>query len=224
MKALKTLETIVAVAGRIDLGVGLTVAAIALAMIATSPLHAAEESWYVGLGLGVGIYSEDESTAACDLLHLSCETDGADFAFKIMGGYQFTRNIAVEIGYSDWGGVSVNEDGLEVLAFNSSGFSVSAIPELPLGKHFSIFAEIGMSYMTAEVQGVEGGPFDSFVGGASEDVWAPFYGLGVAWNLKRWTFRLQWERIDPDTEFDFNDTKVGAPNLDVIGLTAIIRF
>ena len=72
---------------------------------------------------------------------------------------------------------------------------------------------------------VDGGPLDVLFGaGTSDDVLAPVYGAGVAGNLKRWTFRLQWERIDPDTDFDFGLIKIASPTLDVLGLSVIFRF
>lgn len=227
MRILKKGASTVPVVDRIGRAATLAIAALSLTLFATSPLHAEGERWYAGLGLGLAAYSEDESNRVCDEFGLTCEQDEDDVAFKIMGGHQFNPYIAVEFGFNEWGEVGASVEGLsaDILAFTASGVYVAAIPELPLGKHFSIFAELGVSLMNTEVDVVEGGPLDDLVGGgASEDVWAPIYGLGVAGHLKRWTLRLQWERIDPDTEFDFGPIKIDAPVLDALGLSVIFRF
>jgi hypothetical protein len=150
-----------------------------------------------------------------------------DFAFKLMGGYQFNPYISLEFGFNDWGEAGVNLEDLsaDVMAYNASGIYAAAIPEFPLGEHFSIFAELGMALIDTEVVVVEGSPLSVFLGaGSSKDVWAPIYGFGVAGHLKHWTFRLQWERIDPDTEHDLDGVRVSAPEMDVYGLSVIYRF
>jgi len=214
-------------AGRIGRAAALVMVVVGCLALAASPLHAEGERWYVGLGLGLAAYSEDESNAICDAFDLTCEQDEDDVSFKIMGGYQFNRYVALELGYADWGQVKAKEGALsgDVLAFAGSGFYLAAIPELPLGKHFSIFGEVGVSLMNTEVDVVQGGPLAVLLGGgASEDVWTGIYGAGVAGHLKRWTFRLQWERIDPDTEFDLGPIEIDSPVLDVVGLSVIFRF
>ena len=227
MRIWRKMAPCVAVVGRVDRAAELAVAALLLALLITGPANAEGERWYAGLGLGLAAYSEDESNRVCDEFDLNCQQDEDDVAFKIMGGYQFNPYIPVEFGFNDWGAVGVEDPGLQVdvLAFEASGVYLAAMPELPLGKHFSIFGELGVSLINTEVEVVQGGPLDVLLGGgASEDVWAPVYGLGVAGHLKRWTFRLQWERIDPDTDFDFGPIQIAAPVLDTFGLSVIFRF
>jgi hypothetical protein len=36
--------------------------------------------------------------------------------------------------------------------------------------------------------------------------------------------RLLRQRLDPDTAFDFGPTRIAAPVLDVVGLSAILQF
>lgn len=227
MRIRKKMAPSVAVVGCIDRAAGLAIAALLLALFATSPLYAEGEHWYVGGGLGLAAYSEDESNAVCSEFSLSCEQDEDSVSFKLFGGYRFNPFISVEGGFSDWGDVNVTTRVLsaEVLGFTGSGVYVAAIPELPLGKHFSIFGELGATLVDMEVRVLDAGPLGALIGGTeSENVWAPVYGAGVAGNLKHWTFRLQWERIDPDTDFDFGLIKIASPTLDVLGISVIYRF
>jgi len=230
MRILPKCVAIVAIGGRIDRVSTLTITAILWGLTATSPLYAQEnraDTWYVGLGLGTSSYAKDESTSACELFALTCELDEEDFAFKLMGGYQFNPYISLEFGFADWGEVDVKQaaTSADVVAFNASGIYAAVMPELPLGEHFSIFAELGMAFINTEVIVDEFGPLNALLGtGGSDDVWAPIWGLGVAGHLTHWTFRLQWERIDPDTDFDLNGVSVSAPEMDSYGLSVIYRF
>jgi opacity protein-like surface antigen len=230
MKILSKCMPSPAIGGRIDRVATLTIALILWGLTATSSLYAQEnraDTWYVGLGLGTSFYSKDESTRACETFALTCELDEEDFSIKLMGGYQFNPYISLEFGFSDWGEVDVKQaaTSADVVAFNANGIYAAAMPELPLGEHFSIFAELGMAFINTEVVVEEFGPLNAFLGtGGSDDVWAPIWGLGVAGHLTHWTFRLQWERIDPDSDFDLNGVPVSAPEMDVYGLSVIFRF
>jgi len=230
MKILSTYMGSPSIGGRVDRAAILAIALILWALTASRPLYAQEnraDTWYAGLGLGVSFYDEDEGTRACELFALTCELDEEDFAIKLMGGYQFNPYISFEFGFSDWGKADVKHaaTGVDVAAFNAGGIYAAAMPELPLGEHFSIFAELGMAFIDTEVVVDEFGPLNAFLGtGGSKDVWAPIWGLGIAGHLTHWTFKLDWERIDPDTDFDLNGVTVSAPEIDVYGLSVIYRF
>jgi len=203
----------------------LKILAVSLGLMAMNTAYAVDDGWYLGLGLGLSAHSKNETTIACDLLDIDCVADEVDIAAKLMGGYKFNRNFALEFGLSDWGEASVDEAQATLMAFNARGVYLSAIPEVPLGDHFSIFAELGLTMMNTEVKIAKDGYLHDLLGsGSSKDVWAPVYGLGLAANIKQWTIRLQWERIDPSTDHNLNEIKISAPKLDVYGLSLIYRF
>lgn len=212
-------------AGRLAALHTLKILAVSLGLMAMNTAYAVDDGWYLGLGLGLGAHSKNETTIACDLRDIECVADEVDIAAKLMGGYQFNRNFALEFGFADWGEATVDEAQDSLMAFNASGVYLSVIPELPLGEYFSIFAELGVTMMNTEVKFAKDGYLHDLLGsGSSKDVWAPVYGLGVAANIKHWTIRLQWERIDPSTDHKFDDIKIAAPKLDVYGLSLIYRF
>ena len=93
MRIRKKMAPSVAVAGRIDRAAGLAIAALLLALFATSPLYAEGEHWYVGGGLGLAAYSEDESNRVCNEFGVSCEQDADSVSFKLFGGYRFNPFI-----------------------------------------------------------------------------------------------------------------------------------
>ena len=101
-------------------------------VLLTFPLVAtsAETShWTAGVGIGqsdidfVGI--DDEATS-----------------WKVFGGYQFARNVAVEISYIDTGTFSENISGVSArLGADAIGASVLGI--IPLSESFAIYARAG---------------------------------------------------------------------------------
>jgi len=48
--------------------------------------------------------------------------------------------------------------------------------------------------------------------------------LGLAWNLRKWSFRLQWERLDVDSVLDLDGVSLASPTLDQVALSVIFRF
>lgn len=110
---------------------------------------------YVGLGAGQANSQVDEARIANSLLapgvtttSLSDDTRGR--AFKVFGGYQFNRNIALQAGYFNLGkfGFSANTapPGTLDSAFKVQGFSLDLVGTLPLTDRLSALAGIGAQY------------------------------------------------------------------------------
>jgi OOP family OmpA-OmpF porin len=108
-----------------------------------------------------------------------------DTGFKILGGYQFHRNIAAEIGY----GLLFDKGGGEVTAFD-----VVAVGMFPLTPYLSAIGKIGLAMWEAEV--------DTPVGRFSDDGTDITWALGLQYDVTRnLALRLQWQRyeVDPDS-------------------------
>ena len=56
----------------------------------------AQQPFYVGGGIGQSYVEEDNVASGEDF-------DEEDFAFKVLGGYRFHENFAVEANYLDFG-------------------------------------------------------------------------------------------------------------------------
>src|ERR671930_126021 len=80
---------------------GLASATLALPAAAQMSMSSA----YVGGSLGQSKFKGD-----CGGGGFSCDTK--DTSFRIFGGYQFTRNIAAELGYTDLGKLTVSGFGV----------------------------------------------------------------------------------------------------------------
>jgi OOP family OmpA-OmpF porin len=137
----------------------LTVSAGAIAQQTFAP------GFYIGAEVGQADFGSDEDTA-----------------FKLIGGYQFHRNIAAEIGY----GMLADKGGTEV-----TSLEVVAVGMFPVMDRLSVIGKLGF----ANVE-FESGPI-------SEDSTELTYGVGVQYDFTRnLGARAQWQRYDTDNEVD----------------------
>jgi OOP family OmpA-OmpF porin len=106
-----------------------------------------------------------------------------DIGFKILGGYQFHRNIAVEAGY----GMMFDKSDVEVTALE-----VVAVGLFPIANQFSLLGKLGLA--NVEV--------DSRFG--SEDKTELTWGVGVQFDVSRnLGVRALWQRYETDDELDW---------------------
>jgi OmpA-OmpF porin, OOP family len=110
----------------------------------------------------------------------NCRGDCGDTGIKLLGGYQVTPIVGVEIAYTDLGrfGNSVR----------ASALGISALGKLPLQNNFSLFGRLGVN--NARLKG----------GGVSDSSLELGYGLGASYAYSPIVdFRVEWERIAFDS-------------------------
>ena len=71
------------------------------------PVAAQDSGFYAGLSLG-----QSSMTDACTGLPAGVSCDDKDSAWKIFGGYQFSRNFALELGYANLGEAKASGGGV----------------------------------------------------------------------------------------------------------------
>lgn len=81
--------------------------------------------------------------------------EDTDIGYRHFGGYRFTRNWGVEVGYSDLGrGLEGIEPGFlanQKFGTQASAWTLSGTGVLPLGNSFSVQGRLGLSVATANV-------------------------------------------------------------------------
>jgi len=103
-----------------------------------------------------------------------------DIGFKILGGYQFHRNIAAELGY----GLMYDKSGVEVKALEAV-----AVGMFPIANQFSIIGKLGLA-------NIDVNPGDD----KTELTW----GLGVQYDFScNLGVRALWQRYETDDAVDF---------------------
>lgn len=136
----------------------LTLSAGALAQQTTAP------GFYIGAEVGQADFGSEDDTA-----------------FKIIGGYQFHRNIAAEAGY----GMLFDKGGAEVTALE-----VVAVGMFPVMDKLSVIGKLGFAQVDIE-------------SAADSDDIELTYGIGLQYDfLRNLGARVQWQRYDSDPEAD----------------------
>ena len=139
------------------------------------------------LAVSAGAYAQQPATTG---FYIGAEVgntdlDGADddIGFKLLGGYQFHRNIAAELGY----GMLYDKGGAEVTAIE-----LVAVGMFPIANQLSIIGKLGFANVDVEVAG------------ASDDKTELTWGLGVQYDFSRnLGVRALFQRYETDNSADF---------------------
>jgi OmpA-OmpF porin, OOP family len=106
-----------------------------------------------------------------------------DIGFKIFGGYQFTRNIAAELGY----GMLFDKNDVEVTALE-----LVAVGMFPIANQFSLIGKLGLANVEADTPG------------GSEDKTEITWGIGVQFDVSRnLGVRALWQRYETEESVDW---------------------
>ena len=106
-----------------------------------------------------------------------------DVGLKILGGYQFHRNIAAELGY----GLLYDKGGVKVTAIEAV-----AVGMFPIANQFSVIGKLGFADVEAKS------------GGAKNNETELTWGLGVQYDINRnLGIRALWQRYETDEATDF---------------------
>ena len=183
------------------------IASVTAALFAL-PAAAQEPGFYAGISVGQSKFNNQ-----CDGTPSGVTCDENTTTYKLFGGYQFNRNIAVEAGYTDRLGK------LEISGFGqradvtARAFEVLAVPALPLNESFSVYGKIGLYAASSDVSSSTGvSTSESNTGGT--------IGLGAAWHFnKNLAARVDWQRygkVGGDT--------VGEADIDTFNIGLLYRF
>jgi OOP family OmpA-OmpF porin len=139
--------------------------AAAMAFSAGALAQAPATPFYIGADIGkTEIGSED------------------DTAFRILGGYQFNPNFAVEAAWTSL----LDKGGVEATALE-----LVAVGMFPVAQQLSVYGKLGIARVDVEA------------GGFSDDRTELTYGLGLQYALSpKIGLRAQWQRYDTDDEAD----------------------
>ena len=155
----------------------------------------AQDGFYAGASIGQATIDGCGGITKCD---------DEDTSWKIFGGWEFNRNIAIEAAWVDFGEISGSIDGSKVSA-EGDGWLLAGKGTLPLNEQFGVFAKFGMIMWD-----VEGGGAAS---GLDDDGTDLIYGLGAQYMFTdRFGVVGEWEWYDIDND------------VDVFSIGALIKF
>ncbi|HEX7221434.1 MAG TPA: outer membrane beta-barrel protein [Burkholderiales bacterium] len=188
---------------------GFAVLGVASAMLVAGPALAQDQGWYAGLTLG-----QSKQKDACDGVSgagISC--DDKDTAWRILGGYQFNKNLAAELGYTDAGEVSAS--GTFSASIEAKIWELVAVGSWPFTPNFSAYGKLGM--YRADTDFSTNNPAFANESESNTDL---TYGIGVRWDFtKNLGARAEYQIYK-----DVGGGNIGEGDVDVISVGVIWKF
>jgi OOP family OmpA-OmpF porin len=184
--------------------------AVAISMVSATAM-AQDKGWYAGGGFG-----QSKIKGFCDgFTGAGVSCDDTDVAVKAMGGYQFTRNFALEFGATGAGSVEARGPGGRLTA--DTGIAEgTAVGILPLGNRFSVFGKVGLytSVVDWELR-------TTTLNDEQRTTNTDFtYGIGVGFAITpKLVLRAEWQRYQ-----DVDGGDIGKSDADIMTLGLVYRF
>ena len=184
---------------------------IAVAALAVIGLGAAAPSyaqWYVGGSIGKSDIKFNNAAQSDQFLDLgftnpSTVSNTKDTGYRLFGGYQLHKYIAVEAAYVDLGRFSFRTDvtprGSLTGSTRIDGFELSALGTLPIGDRFGLFARVGALAAQTKTSYTGGGSIETLIGGDTQKKRSTelVYGAGAMYNInKNLSVRGEWSRYE----------------------------
>jgi len=182
--------------------------ALVLALPAVSMAQARSDTgWYLGASVGQS-KARHVNCAGFD----SCDTKAA--AFGILGGYQISRNFAAELGYHDFGRVTLSGPGSANIKANAA--ELVGLGAYPFANQFSVYGKLGAYHAEAKLSPPGSG--SASLKDRNTDL---TFGFGAQYDVTREAgVRVEWQRYK---NVGGDDTG-GKHDIDVISVGLIWRF
>ncbi|MBL0142327.1 MAG: porin family protein [Betaproteobacteria bacterium] len=172
----------------------LTTALVLAAGLAAAPAFA--QSWYFGAGVGVGNLNK----SGTDLTGLyNASVDDSDTTYTIRGGYKFSPNIAVELGYYDLGNYSFSGRLAPTSTTEISGsakaksWGISVVGIAPIHESFDVYARIGIEQSELKANANSA----TLTANDSDKQTGATYGVGAHYYFnKQWGLFGEWMKND----------------------------
>ena len=166
-----------------------------------------DTGWYVGASVG-----QSKAKVADCAGFSSCDTKAA--AFGILGGYQINRNFAAELGYHDFGRVTLSGPGSANI--KASAAELVGLGAYPFANWFSVYAKLGA--YRAESKLSASGSGSASLKDRNTDL---TFGFGAQCDVTREALvRAEWQRYKSVG----GDDTGGKSDIDVISIGLIWRF
>jgi len=159
------------------------VSVLAILLLSVSSAYAAGYAgYYVGGGVGASFVRWEWN----ELEESDFEVRGADFAWKVFGGYNLIPFLALEGGYRSLGKVTDKLENI-VYASETTGWDIEAMGILPMGVA-NFWAKVGFFRWSSE-----GGLLDDPRKESGTDF---MWGLGAGISILNLGVRIEWEKFE----------------------------
>ena len=185
--------------------------AFIIAAFIAFPALAQDTGFYVGGHLG-----QAKGKDACDGFAgpgVSC--DDKDTSWKLLAGYRFSRNLALEAGYTNLGEMTARGPG-GTATRESTAWELVGVGMLPMGNNFSLYGKAGV------YRGDTEGRLNTvLLTGTTDDKNTDLtFGAGLQFDMTRnVALRAEWQRYK-----DMGGDQVGESDMDVLSLGVLVAF
>lgn len=164
---------------------------------------------YLGLSAGIVEYKD-----TCSRVTVSC--DDSDTAWRFFGGYQFNRNLGVELAYANLGAASASGAGGASARYEVNAWDLTGVGFIPMTAQFSFLAKLGIYRADVDSRGNTG----TFSGNQNEKNTGITFGFGAQYMLGRSLgLRAEWQRYG-----NVGGSATGEDDLNVYTAGVLYRF
>ena len=192
---------------------------------ASGPVQA--DVLYAGVNYG-NTKMKDKSACGTAGLVLSpgytCSLDDKDNGWKLLGGFEFMENVAVELSYANFGKATASASGSGVTAssdLKAKGFTFAFVGTLPVTKEFGLIGRIGTYRWNVESSastssGTSISRKDTKPGFTFDNI-----GIGLKYSINKiMDVRMEWERFK-----DVGNTLLtGQSDIDFLSIGLVYKF
>jgi OOP family OmpA-OmpF porin len=184
--------------------------------------------WYIGANIGKSNADIDNGRISRNLLGAGLSTtsirsDDDDTGYKVFGGYQFNRYLALEGGYFDLGEFGFNANTNPLGTLNSSikvrGINFDVVGFIPFTEKLSLFGRAGVNYAETKDSFRGTGAVLGLNSRASDRELNPKLGVGLQYDYNdSWAWRVEAER------YRINDGIGNKGDVDLVSVGVVYRF
>jgi OmpA-OmpF porin, OOP family len=142
----------------------------------------------------------------CGGTGLSCDESGT--AFKLLGGYKFTPNFALEGGYVSFGEGTVS-DGTTTIKLKTDAFVIGGALHADFSQSWNFVARLGLAQVKTKLSATG-------LGSDSESGAQAYAGFGIGYRLTK--------QLSLDAALDFTKVEVGGAKDDVRALSLGLTY
>ena len=182
-------------------------AVLLLSVAVSAPAFAADEGFYAGVTLGQGKASNISGLAY---------TKSSNSVYGGLIGYQYNKNLAVEVAYTGAGKFTATAPGV-IYNGKADALAVTAVGTMPVSDSFDLYGKLGLASVKSTLSM---SPLTTASGATRSSLTV---GLGAQYNVTPTVgIRLGWDRYGAAVK-DVVGTKVNY-NYDVYSVGAVFKF
>ena len=183
---------------------------LALSLVSPPLVHAA--NGYVGLGFGNATTTVDKGNVEFDTEDWSPSL----VVWRVFAGYQACDYFSAEGGYIQLGKARVATEGGDFFETTMTGFEITPVASLPIGKVFSVYARGGLVFWQSDIKYRFTAIGEGTKSKSGNDLSAS---LGA-----RYAFSKQFAARAEYSLYAIDKTKAGAGDYNVISLAGVFAF